>query len=328
MNISTKILNRTLLLAFGTLMCTFVVAQTPHTDTPQQGEGLGAFLLRNGYNVSKYKDKFIELNANRFGKDYGLLLGVKYVFPEKQNQIEEPLLGEANKMVTIEDDELYGATYYLISGHGGPDPGAIAKVGEKELHEDEYAYDVMLRLAKCLLSHNAKVHIIIQDPNDGIRDDAYLSNDDHETCVGAAIPLDQNERLQQRCDAVNNFYKTERTGYCRTVIIHLDSRTESTRIDVFAYHFTKSKMGQRLAQNVIDKLKTKYDYYQPGRGFLGEVKERQLYVLRETNPPAMFLELGNIQNDKDRLRFIKPSNRKAVAEWVAEGMIEDFKMSK
>ncbi len=235
MNISTQILKRTFLSALFTMTCVLLMAQNPHTDTPQQGEGLGAFLLRNGYNVSKYKDEFIKLNANHFGKDYGLLLGVKYIFPNKVDQVEEPLLGEANKMVTVVDDLLYGATYYLISGHGGPDPGAIAKVNGNELHEDEYAYDVVMRLAKCLLSHSAKVHIIIQDPNDGIRDDAYLSNDDHETCNGAAIPLDQNERLQQRCDAVNNFYKTERTGYCRTVIVHLDSRTESTRIDVFAY---------------------------------------------------------------------------------------------
>lgn len=328
MNNLAKILKRTFLQLFCAMTCVVSMAQTQHVDTPQAGEGLNTFLLRNGYNITKYRQQFIELNAKRLTKDNGLMLGVKYVFPNKVEQVEEPLFGEANKTVTIEDDLLQGATYYLISGHGGPDPGAIAIVGDNELHEDEYAYDVVLRLARALLSHGAKVHLIIQDPDDGIRDDAYLANDDHETCGGAVIPLDQNERLQQRCDVVNNFYNSERSGYCRAIAIHLDSRSQTERIDVFAYHFTRSKLGIRLANNVIDKLKEKYDYYQPGRGFQGEVKERQLYVLRETNPPAIFLELGNIQNEKDRKRFIKASNRQAVADWVAEGLIEDYKLSK
>ena len=42
--------------------------------------------------------------------------------------------------------------------------------------EDEYAYDITLRLAKELLAHGAEVYIIIQDENDGIRDDFVLRN--------------------------------------------------------------------------------------------------------------------------------------------------------
>ena len=31
------------------------------------------------------------------------------------------------------------------SGHGGPDPGAIGIYQGRQLHEDEYAYDIILR---------------------------------------------------------------------------------------------------------------------------------------------------------------------------------------
>lgn len=103
----------------------------------------------------------------------------------------------------VTSNRLAGACFYVVSGHGGPDPGAIGKVGRYELHEDEYAYDIALRLARNLMQEGAEVHIIIQDAKDGIRDDSYLSNSKRETCMGDAIPLNQVQRLQQRCDKIN-----------------------------------------------------------------------------------------------------------------------------
>lgn len=106
-----------------------------------------------------------------------------------------------------------------MSGHGGPDPGAIGRIGKIELHEDEYAYDVALRLARNLMQEGAEVRIIIQDAKDGIRDGKYLSNSKRETCMGASIPLNQVARLQQRCAKINELYKKDRKNYkyCRAV---------------------------------------------------------------------------------------------------------------
>ena len=50
------------------------------------------------------------------------------------------------------------------------------------------------------MQEGAEVHIIIQDAKDGIRNDAYLSNSKRETCMGDPIPLNQVQRLQQRCN--------------------------------------------------------------------------------------------------------------------------------
>lgn len=298
------------------------------TDTPQRGEGLGAFLLRNGLSPAIYKDEFVKLNSTRLGKDYSLRLGVKYTLPRKlDNVVFEPLFGEQYKLVTVEDHRLDGAVFYLVSGHGGPDPGAMAKSNGKDICEDEYAYDVVLRLARQLISWGAKVHIIIQDKNDGIRDDSYLSYDNDETCLGSVIPLDQIQRLKQRSDAINNLYKEERSKYkyARAIIVHLDSRGASERIDIFLYHFTKSVKGERLARTMLSKFEEKYRIHQPLRGFAGTVSERGLYVLKMTNPPAVFLELGNIQNSLDCQRFLKTSNREAMAKWMAEGIYDDFR---
>ena len=67
-----------------------------------------------------------------------------------------PILGKEYEEITVEDETLQGCVYYLVSGHGGPDPGAMTKKDGKYLCEDEYAYDVTLRLARNLLSHGAK----------------------------------------------------------------------------------------------------------------------------------------------------------------------------
>ena len=118
---------------------------------------------------------------------------------------KESLFGKEYATYQITSNELSGACFYLVSGHGGPDPGAIGIYQGRQLHEDEYAYDIILRLARELLSRGAKVHIIIQDKKDGIRDGHVLANSKRETCMGDPIPLNQVARLKQRCDWVNNY---------------------------------------------------------------------------------------------------------------------------
>lgn len=241
-------------------------------------------------------------------------------------EFNEPLFGKSLAKGKVEGGKLKGACIYVVSGHGGPDPGAIGKVGKTELHEDEYAYDVALRLARCLMQEGAEVHIIIQDVRDGIRDDQYLSNGKRETCMGKTIPLNQVARLQQRCDAINNLYKKEKDEYtyCRAIFLHVDSRSVGEQTDVFFYHREGWSKGQRLASQLRKTFQTKYDKHQPNRGFEGTVSTRGLYVLTHTHPVSVFVELGNIQNSHDQKRFVLSSNRQALAKWITEGFINDF----
>ena len=230
----------------------------------------------------------------------------------------------------VTSNRLAGACFYVVSGHGGPDPGAIGKVGRYELHEDEYAYDIALRLARNLMQEGAEVHIIIQDAKDGIRDDSYLSNSKRETCMGDAIPLNQVQRLQQRCDKINALYRKDRKNhsYCRAIFIHIDSRSKGKQTDVFFYYSNKKGDSKRLANNMKDTFESKYDKHQPNRGFSGTVSGRNLYVLSHTTPASVFVELGNIQNTFDQRRLVINSNRQALAKWLMEGFLKDYKEKK
>ena len=309
------------------------------TDTPRKGEGISAFLKRNGRTGKVYHKEFLELNKKRLRGKEELLMGVKYILPPMQednkgkkggkgnNTIREPLFGKKLAEVEITSDKLKGACFYISSGHGGPDPGAIGHVGRHELHEDEYAYDVALRLARNLMQEGATVRIIIQDKKDGIRDDRYLKNSKRETCMGDPIPLNQVARLKQRSDKINELYAKDRKQfkYCRAIFLHVDSRSKGEQIDVFFYHAPKSTQGKRLATSMRNTFQAKYERHQPSRGFSGTVSERNLYVLRHAQPVGTYIELGNLQNTLDQRRFVLSDNRQALANWMTEAIISDYR---
>lgn len=357
--------NKLYILLFLTFLFSGTTLWAQQKATPKAGEGISSFLLRHNRSPQKYYDDFIELNKQKLGKNNVLKVGVTYVIPPvkksmttpagntdakntasentgaKQSSskakpvkigttINEPLFGKQLANVKVTSNRLAGACFYVVSGHGGPDPGAIGKVGKYELHEDEYAYDIALRLARNLMQEGAEVHIIIQDGKDGIRDDSYLSNSKRETCMGDPIPLNQVQRLQQRCDKINALYRKDRKNhsYCRAIFIHIDSRSKGKQTDVFFYYSNKKGDSKRLANNMKDTFESKYDKHQPNRGFSGTVNGRNLYVLSHTTPASVFVELGNIQNTFDQRRLVINSNRQALAKWLMEGFLKDYKEKK
>lgn len=241
---------------------------------------------------------------------------------------KEPLFGKALATYPITSRELAGAIFYLVGGHGGPDPGAIGKYQGHDLHEDEYAYDIVLRLGRELLMRGAKVHFIIQDKKDGIRNEAILKNSKRETCMGKEIPLDQVARLRQRSQKIDQLYKKDKAAYKRAIFVHVDSRSQGKQTDVYFYHAPGSKQGKRLAERMRNTLESKYKRHQPGRGFKGTVSERNLYVLRNTQPAGVYLELGNIRNPRDQQRLVLENNRQALANWIAQAIVADYKAKK
>lgn len=338
-------MSRTLSIILLLFICIAVLGQDK--DKPREGEGMHAFLKRNNRDGKEYQEKFIELNQAKLGKNNTLRKGVTYTIPplEKAKPAEpdvpkntsgnaigtkkrNPLFGKKYEEYTIKSHRLRGACFFLSSGHGGPDCGAIGKADGRQLHEDEYAYDITLRLARNLMEEGATVYMIIQDPLDGIRDDKYLKNSRRETCMGATIPLNQKARLKQRSDKINELAKKSKEKYKRSVFIHLDSRSQKRQLDVFFYYSPKSKDGKKLADTMRETFRSHYDKHQPNRGFTGTVTSRSLYVLDKTTPIGLFAELGNIQNSFDQRRFLQYDNRQALANWLCRGFIKDYEDSK
>ncbi len=236
-----------------------------------------------------------------------------------------PIFGSKYAYVPLLDKSLQGKVYYIVSGHGGPDSGAVGKVKNNDLCEDEYAYDVALRLCRNLLERGALVYMITRDPNDGMRDGKYLKCDIDEYCWGnLKIPRQQKRRLYQRSDAINELYERHRKQGLtdQTVIaIHIDSRSVKERTDVFFYYFPGSYDAKRLAKKLQRTLAGKYKKYRANGSYHGTVTARDLHMLREPKPKSVYIELGNIKNVSDQQRFILASNRDALAKWLYEGLV-------
>ncbi len=299
-------------------------AETFLLSKPQEGEGIWAFLRRHNLDPANEGERFRQINAGRFDPNGNLYLHKEYLVPVLAVEWVDPLFGPEHQNLKIRDSDLKGAVFFLVSGHGGPDPGAIGQYGEHQLYEDEYAYDITLRLAKNLMEKSATVHVIVQDSVNGIRSGAYLVPDQHETVLGQVIPLDQLTRLKQRATAINQLAKKESATYQRCIEIHLDSRSQNKQLDVFFYHHENSPKGKEMALTISKTFEENYRRHQPRRGFSGTVTHRNLYMLKHTNPVAVFIELGNIRNFRDQQRFVVESNRQALANWLTAGIVKDF----
>jgi N-acetylmuramoyl-L-alanine amidase len=254
--------------------------------------------------------------------------GVK---PQKLDQVTTSafrtfnIFGETYAYVPKVDDKLAGRIFYVVSGHGGPDPGTIGKRAGHHLHEDEYAYDVALRVTRNILAHGGTPYMIVRD-TEGIRDEMYLKGDKDETVWGGqAIPYQQKARLQQRANIINTLYEeylakgiTDQT----MIAIHIDSRDKNKKIDLFFYHHDTDLIGARQAEQMQTVVRKKYSQVRKGRGYAGTVGTRDLHVLRETMCSGVFIELGNITNPSDQLRIVEPSNRQLIADWLVEGLFK------
>lgn len=236
------------------------------------------------------------------------------------------IFGEKYAEVKRVDKKLAGKVFYLVSGHGGPDPGAIGAKRDHTLCEDEYAYDVVLRLARNIIAHGGVPYVIVRDEDDGIRDDEFLDCDYDEVVWGSKdIPRDQRQRLRQRSGAINSLAANHKKKgldqqYC--IVVHVDSRHEETQTDLFFYHQADSKTSKELTEELRDTMDRNYRRNGRTRAYQGAVLTRDLHMLREVDVPTVYIELGNIQHSFDQKRVLRASNRQALANWWTEGLIK------
>jgi N-acetylmuramoyl-L-alanine amidase len=233
------------------------------------------------------------------------------------------IFGKNYQDVPILSKKLKNKIFYVEGGHGGPDPGAEAKVSGRTLCEDEYAYDVSLRVARELIKQGAVVHIINRDLNDGIRDGEFLMCDrDEVTYPNLKVPVHQKTRLTQRSDAINELYDMyDKKGLKdqRLIVIHVDSRGRNEQIDTFLYYQSDNEDSKELAKKMQKNLEA---HYAGKREWKGTLSTRDLHMLRETKPTTVFVEIGNIRNEFDRKRIMVKNNRQAIASWLAEGFMK------
>ena len=320
-----------IILCMGLFLPTQVVGQEYVTVTARDGDGIYSILRQNGISPTPSAvAEFKSINSKTLkGRDV-LLVGQKYSVPSTSKVYS--IFGSAYERVPVLSDRLEGHVYYSVGGHGGPDPGTIGEYNGKMLPEDEIAYDTALRLARNLIQESASVYIIVRDENDGIRDTESFEHDTDEVYLGGTkIVRSHSQRLRDRTKIINRLYdENKKWAKSQQVIsLHVDAYGAKVEPQIDVHFKTASRSGYNLSKALRDTMAAKYAEYQPNRKYKGGIDNTaNLFVLNNTKPVAVLVELGNIRHSGDQYRLVKPGNRQAIADWLRDGLIHSAEGTK
>lgn len=179
-------------------------------------------------------------------------------------------------------------------GHGGYDPGALieAKIDGKTVYlvEDEYVYDISLRLYALLKRHGARATMTILAPNHTIRDngsDETFVNQKNEVYNDASFgpsvrPIGGHNGLKRRKDIAEKFFRGTPKDKRIFLSVHADT-SPGNALGLVAVAANPTSESQKLAAALIKEA---------GRG--REIKID--YVVLKENPAqaAVLIEARNL----------------------------------
>jgi N-acetylmuramoyl-L-alanine amidase len=85
------------------------------------------------------------------------------------------------------------------------------------------------------------------------------------------------------------------------------------------YYYNDASTGKEYAENIFRVISDR------GNVAMRDVKPEDYYVLRNTNAPAVLVEMGYLSNQNDRLNLLSESYQETLAEDLAQGILESLK---
>lgn len=199
---------------------------------------------------------------------------------------------------------LAGWHFVIDPGHGGIDPGAVVRTVDSAgkanyIVEDEYAYDLALRVYALLKLHGAQVSLTMLSPNHLLRGNTPVSHtfvhDRNEVFNDAewnrhnrpsTWPKGGQKYLNERVNIAKKALAGTPADHQVFLSFHADNDPPSGEVVTLCYFQSRGKIDQqsrRLAEKML-----------PDMGAGAKLKGRSLGVLR--NNPATYKLLVEMRN--------------------------------
>lgn len=225
--------------------------------------------------------------------------------PNTKVDISKPVVDEEDNKNEVTTKPADGKMLVVIdAGHGGSDPGALAKDENSEvLYDDDGEIllkekDVNLSVALKVNKHleNAGVNVMMTRSKDEYLELRKIADIANEAKASLFVSIHSNS-----VDGIPGANGTE--------VLYFDTDGKSE------YGIT----SKELADNILDEVISATDMFDRG------LKERPgLAVLKWTEMPAALVEMGFITNSGDRKKMTNFDWQEKMAKAIADGIVESI----
>lgn len=273
------------------------------TMIAKNGDGIINVLRSHGMNVTKYYERFLELNEGNIRKGSELHIGRTYYLPDAPDSFEQmgrkieistktetAIFSEELFKIRKRDNSLEKTVYYVVFDESNPN--VISDTYSKN-------YEIARNITKELLSHGAKVYLIENTIN-------------------------ENTDLGEYTAMINKLYLKNNGQYQRLLLMNLNDATTINTAKITLAHYDKSKEGQKLALNIGKIFQNQNILKKSSEEYTEVFKDKtNLYLAKNVLPVMTFIKIEsdsliteNYESaDKDEISF---------SDLIFKGIFRDY----
>lgn len=218
---------------------------------------------------------------------------------------------------------LYGKVVVIDAGHGGQDPGSHGRFGSDKIWEDEYAYDVALRVRDLVRKQEGLAFLTTQDPNhktprDWSSSRVFPADHDEVFSLDRSQVRARTVGMQRRLAYANTIKRRYPRHQVVFIAIHFD--VVGKRNDIEGVQVIADRPSSVLARALVDafgeRMRRENPFEVIGQG------ARNLYILNGENRirDRVLIELGNFNNPNDVWRIRNFKVRQDYAERIVKAL--------